>query len=243
MGNAIRHISPARRTNPGRSSELAVVIPAAGIGRRMKSKVVKSLVEFNGQAIIEKQIIDVWSQFPKAEIFVVVGYQSDKVRNYLKNYPIRFIYNPIFETSNVAFSISLALQATISSQILLIYGDLIFNKESISHIASGKSKILIDSAKLFNSDEVGFGLDENGRIANFSYGLPDKWAQIAYLAGRELDLFKEICYNEDAIRWFGYEALNEVINLGGRIESHDIKTAKIIDVDTPQDLQKASKIF
>ena len=114
---------------------------------------------------------------------------------------------------------------------------------NLSPIADGKSKILVDSAKLFNPDEVGYGLDEKGRIANFSYGLPDKWAQISYLTGRELDLFKEICYNEDAVRWFGYEALNEVINLGGKIESHEIKTAKIVDVDTPQDLQKALKIF
>lgn len=241
--NAIRHISPAKRTIPGRSSELTVVIPAAGIGRRMKDKNPKALSMIHGTSLIERQINAVWTQFPQSEIFVVIGYQADKIRDSLHEYPIRFIYNPIYENSNVAFSMGLALQASTSHQALLIYGDLFFNKEAISHISDGKSKILVDTARTFNQDEVGFVTDETNRVTNFSYGLNRKWAQIAYLTGAELDLFKAICYNEDTVRWFGYEALNETIEKGGKLETQEVSSSYVVDIDTQQDLQKAIQSF
>lgn len=241
--NAIRHISPAKKSNPGRSSELSVIIPAAGVGRRMKDKNQKALSVIHGSSLIERQVNAVWTQFPMAEIFVVVGHQAQKVRSELKDYPIRFVYNPIYEETNVAFSIGLALQASTSHKALLIYGDLFFNKESISHITDGNSKILVDSAKTFNQDEVGFVTDEKYRVTNLSYGLSRKWAQITYLAGLELDLFREICYNEDAIRWFGYEAINEVIEKGGTFETHEVSSSYVVDIDTQQDLQKAIQSF
>lgn len=241
--NAKRHISPAKRTIPGRSSELTVVIPAAGLGRRMKDKVPKALSIIHGTSLIERQINAVWTQFPQSEIFVVVGYQADKIRESLSEYPIRFIYNPIYENSNVAFSIGLALQASTSHQALVIYGDLFFNKEAISHISDGESKILVDTAKTFSQDEVGFVTDETNKVTNFSYGLNRKWAQIAYLTGRELDLFKNICYNEDTVRWFGYEVLNETIEKGGKLETQEVSSSYVVDIDTQQDLQKAIQSF
>ncbi len=236
--SATRHIFPAKRAMPGRSSELSVVIPAAGIGRRMKDKTSKSLLPINGGTLIEYQINAIWSQFPKAEIVVVTGYQADRVEKQIKDYPVRVVYNPIFETSNVAFSIGLGLRATLSDHLLIIHGDLFFNKESISHIVDGNSKLLVDTAKSFNTDEVGFVIDENANVTNLSYGLPQKWAQITYLRGRELDLFKPICYNEDAVRWFGYEALNGMLEKGGILETHEVSSAHVIDLDTQQDLQK-----
>jgi choline kinase len=241
--NAIRHISPAKRTIPGRSSELAVIIPAAGIGRRMKDKNPKALSMIHGTSLIERQINAVWTQFPKSEIFVVVGYQADKIRDSLHDYPIRFIHNPIYESTNVAFSIGLALQASTSRDALIVYGDLYFNKEAISHISDGNSKILVDTARNFSQEEVGFVTDEHNRVTNFSYGLSRKWAQIAYLTDWELDLFKSICYNVDAGRWFGYEALNETIEKGGRLETQEVSSSYVIDIDTQQDLQKANQSF
>lgn len=241
--NATRHIFPAKKTNPGRSSELSVIIPSAGIGRRMKDKNPKALSIIHGSTLVERQVNAVWTQFPKAEIFIVVGYQADKVRDSLKDYPIRFIYNPIYESTNVAFSIGLAMQASTSHQALIIYGDLFFNKEAISHISDGNSKILVDTARTFNQDEVGFVTDEKEMVTNLSYGLARKWAQITYLTGAELDLFKNICYNEDRVRWFGYEAINETIENGGLFETQEVSSSYVVDIDTQQDLQKAIQSF
>jgi choline kinase len=240
MAQAIRHITSARRLIPGKNTELSVIIPAAGVGKRMKSKDAKSLIEIdNGTSLIERQLQIIWSTYPKSDVLLVIGYKAEKVREALKDYPVRFIYNPIYETTNVAFSISLALQASISETCLLVYGDLIFNEDAIGTITDGKSKILIDSNNHINDDEVGLIIDEDYQVTNFAFGLEKKWSQIAFLKGLELDLFKKACYKEDASKWFGYEALNEIINNGGELKSHVISSSISIDVDTPQDLIRA----
>lgn len=239
MGNAIRHISTARRSIPGKNSELSVIIPSAGIGRRMKTKEVKALIDIGDKTLIERQLETIWETYPKSEIFVVIGYKAQEIRKRLKKYPIRFIYNPLYETTNVAFSIGLGMQASISNQCLIIYGDLFFNKESIQTITLGNSKILVDINNNMNEDEVGLIVDEKKQITNFSFGLTQKWAQIAYLEGTELELFKTACYNDNNNRWFGYEALNEIINNGGILKSYSISNSVIFDIDTQQDLNKA----
>ncbi len=238
---AVRHIASAKRTIPGKSSELSVIIPAAGIGKRMKLKECpKSLVEIKDhKTLIEKQLHSIWHIYPKADIILSIGYGANLIRNALQDYPVRFVYNPIYETTGVAFSIGLGLQASISSKCLVVYGDLIFNDDCIQTITEGKSKILIDTNKCLNPDEVGLILDEHKLVSNFSFGLSTKWAQIAYLEGKELEIFKKACYKEEAYRWFGYEALNEIINSGGVLESHSVHSSMIFDIDTPQDLQKA----
>lgn len=241
---ASRHISPAKKQVPGVTSELTVVIPAAGLGRRMKYKDPKclSIVE-HGKTLIERQLDMIWNIYPKSEIFVVIGYDADNIRNKLKGYPIRFIYNPLFEQTNVTFSLGLALQASLSKKCLIIYGDLIFNNDSISSITSNGSRILIDANNHINADEVGLIIDENKNISNFSFGLPEKWAQIAYLEDHELELFKSFCYNEGSRKWFGYEVLNQIINQHGVLKSHKILTSIVFDIDTIQDLNKAKVVI
>lgn len=244
MAVATRHITSAKRLIPGKNTELSVVIPAAGVGKRMKSKDAKSLIEIEqGISLVERQLQIIWSTYPKSDVLLVVGYKADKIREALKNYPVRFIYNPIYETTNVAFSISLGLQASISEECLIVYGDLFFNEDAIGTITDGKSKVLVDSNNYMSSDEVGLIVDEDYQITNFSFGLERKWSQIAFLRGVELDLFKNACYKEDASRWFGYEALNEIINNGGELQSHIIPSSISIDIDTPQDLTKAKNVL
>jgi len=240
MGQATRHINPAKRIIPGKSAELSIIIPAAGIGRRMKSKEPKALLRIDDKSIIERQLSILWETYPKSDIVVVVGYKAAEVRNRLKDYPVRFVYNPIHETTNVGFSIGLGVQACISPHCLIVYGDLIFNENAIKTITSGKSKLLIDVNNNINDDEVGLIIDEKQRVTNLSFGLPQKWAQIAYLEGSELDLFKNACYNDNNQRWFGYELLNEIINHNGTLEAHSVSSSLIFDVDTTQDLNKAT---
>lgn len=237
---ASRHISPAKKQIPGQNTELTVIIPAAGLGRRMKSKEPKCLLNIEQEkTIIERQLDTIWKIYPKSDILLIVGYEANSVRKALRNYPVRFIYNPLFETTNVAFSISLGLQASLSNKCLIIYGDLVFNDDSINSITSNKSRILVDTNNNINSDEVGLIVDENKNISNFSFGLNEKWSQITYLEGEELEIFKEICYNDDSRKWFGYEILNQVINRGGTLKSHKIISSLTFDVDTIQDLNKA----
>jgi len=247
MGNndASRHITSTRRNAPDSANDdaLTIIIPAASVGKRMKSLGPKALLTLNrGVTILESQLKKLWSEYPQAEIIVVTGFQGDKVRKQFRGtYPVRFVTNPFYEDTNVAYSLQLALQAAISPRVLIVYGDLVFNASAIRTIATGPSAILVDSKEHFKTEEVGVQTHD-GVVTNLSYGLNTKWGQMVYLIGRELRLFEISVFNTETEKWFGYEVLNNVINRGGVFSAIEPPYMRIVEVDTPKDLERARMI-
>ena len=245
---ASRHIAPAKQQFSGNiRGEISIVIPAAGMGRRMKSYGPKALIplpsdktnprtgESRGENItlIERQLHILIDCYPNAEIFIVVGFQAEKIRHRLKDYPVRFIYNPLHESTNVLYSLGLAFQAVISASAIIVYGDLIFNTNAVQNL-KGESKIIADAYGQMCDDEVGLTI-QNKQAMTFAYGLENKWAQIAYLSGKELSLFKEISMHSDTSQWFGYEGLNHVIKHGGNFEVIRPRTMRLVEIDQAKD--------
>ena len=240
MPLATRNITSTKKNIKPGHGEISVIIPAAGMGYRMKSYGPKALVNlYEDVSLIKRQVELIWSVYPKADIFIVVGFEAEKIRNELEGYPVRFIFNPIHETTNVLYSISLAIQATISSEIIIVYGDLIFNEVAIRNLR-GVSRVVVDNKGLMKKEEVGV-IIEDGEIQNFSFGLDKKWAQITYLTGKELDIFREVCLKSETSQWLGYEALNYVLEKGGKIESVNPRSLKILEIDFAKDLEKIPK--
>lgn len=221
------------------SQDLSIIIPAAGMGKRMKSYGPKALIEIDksGTTIIERQIKILWKIYPDAEILVVVGFECEKIRKKLEKYPVRIIHNPIHENSNVLFSIGLAAQACISEEVMIVYGDLIFNESCVKNLRGKESKIVIDDMGLFKKEEVG-AIVEEGHVTNLSFGLKTKWAQIAYFIGEELEIFKETALKKECVQWFGYEAINRVLENGGVIRPVTSRYNKMIEIDVAKDLEK-----
>ena len=240
---AIRHISPATIPKDKEDSRLTVVIPAAGMGRRMKSYGPKCLIDVGGISIIERQIRMIVSAYPNAEIILVSGFHSNQVRDKLKRkYPIRIVNNHRYEDTNVLYSISLGLQASLRNKVLIVYGDLVFDREAIRGFFGTESKVLVDHQDKFNEKEVGV-LHNGNEVTNFSYGLEKKWGQIAFLCGREREFFEEIANKESTEKWFGYEALNHVLEQGGKLSPIERDGLSIVDVDSVRDIEKARKII
>lgn len=244
VNRATRNIVPAKHANRfSNIEEQSIIIPAAGMGHRMKSYGPKSLIElYGGMTLIERQINILWDVYPNAQIFVVVGFQHEKIKKQLQNYPVRFVFNPIHESTNVLFSINLALQACISRDVLLVYGDLVFNRALFTELNTARgasSAVVVDSDDNMNEDEVGVGTD-GANVTNFAYGLKDKWGQIAYLTGKELEIFKRVSSDEDAAQWFGYEGMNQIINQGGKLIAVKPKNMVLIEIDSTKDLSKIS---
>lgn len=232
--HATRHISPARRTTP---SEISVIIPCAGLSsRKMKSYGPKCLIELEGASLIEKQLNSIWQIFPRADVFVGIGFQAEKVRESLKDYPVRFIYNPMFDSTNVAFTINLALQACISQHVLILYGDLVFTDDVLTLLTTGRSSI--GFTRETEGESVGI-VQHDGLVTNLAFGLPDKWSQMLFLKERELDLFRATCYDTESSKWFGHEVLNKIIDRGGTIEAKEVKPNKLCEIDNPEDIELA----
>jgi len=63
----------------GRQAELAVVVLAAGQGRRMRSKLPKVLHPLAGRPLLE-HVLETVGLLRPAGVFVVVGHQAERVR-------------------------------------------------------------------------------------------------------------------------------------------------------------------
>src|ERR1051325_1367780 len=70
---------------------VTVVILAAGLGTRMKSRKAKVLHRAGGKALIEHVVETALALAPPERIFVVVGHQADEVRKAVTTPGIGFI--------------------------------------------------------------------------------------------------------------------------------------------------------
>jgi len=241
MAQAHRHIAPARR--PQEDGRLNVIIPAAGIGKRMKSRGPKGLLPVHhGMSILEMQVRNVLKVYPHADIIIVGGFECHKIREALwGNFPVRIVYNPDYETTNVTHSVAVGINAMLPGPLLLIHGDLVFNIAAIQGLAGKHSSLLVAGDQL-EPAEVGIG-QQDGVITTLSHALTTKWGQMAYLQGKELSLFMKAAWNDRlSNQWFLYEAINHVIENGGKFLAHQPSNARIVEVDRYSDLTKAKLI-
>lgn len=224
---------------PTQKQDITILLPMAGIGRKIRSGKVKHLLEINGEAIINRQVRMLSAHFPRSEIVVIVGYQADEL---IEKIPegIKIVENERFEESNVVRSLAMGLRVASYQRLLLVYGDLIFNENTLNNITE-RSCVVVDSSGQIRSEEVGV-ITEKDKVLHLSYGVKTKkWAQIAYLENKELELFKLLCTNKENKNWQTFEALNEVIKNGGKIHCVEPPGMKVIEVDTLKDLHKAEK--
>ncbi len=225
------------------NEKLSVVIPAAGMGHRMKSYGPKALIDVGKNlTLIERQIKIIWKLYPGSDIFITVGFDAGKITERLKKYPVRFIHNPLHDKTNVLYSIGLAMQACVTSSVMIVYGDLIFNDKALKNLVDGKtSKIVVEDSGMMDKREVGV-ICEKGLVQNLSFGLNTKWCQIAYLSNSEMEMMKEMSIKTENSQWLGYEALNHMIDNGARLEAVKPKSIRVIDLDFVKDLERISKI-
>jgi hypothetical protein len=69
------------------------------------------------------------------------------------------------------------------------------------------------------------------------YQLPNKWAQISFFTGKELQLLKETLKNQATDVWFGFEIINQIINYGGQFQALTPENGNALDIDSSLDLK------
>jgi choline kinase len=226
---------------PKPTKNLSVVIPAAGIGRRMKSYGPKPLIDLDGRrTVLSRQLEIITRVYPLADIVVVVGYEAETV---IRTIPdgIKVVENELFADTNVVRSIGMGLRVVAHRNVLVVYGDLVFSAETISNVTRSGSAVVIDTQGQFREDEVGVNIVD-GRATHFGYGITTKWAQIAYLTGRELEIFSRAAWNVDFRRLMGFEILNTVVDAGGKLKVIEPRGMRIVEIDSSKDIERAKKI-
>jgi choline kinase len=207
----------------------------------MKSYGPKPLIELSGrETVIGRQLRILRGSFPRAEIIVVVGYEAERV---IKSLPcnIKIVENELHDQTNILRSIGMGLRVASHPNVLLVYGDLVFNTPAVQWACANGSSLLVDSKGQIGEDEVGANV-VGGQVTNLSYGLPIKWAQIAFFSGRELAVFRRIAGDPDRRRHFGFEAINSVIDGGGRFRAIEPRGMRVAEIDSSKDIEFARKV-
>jgi choline kinase len=221
--------------------ELSVIILGAGPGDRMKSYGPRPLIRLTpAQTILSRQLDIIGRMLHPKEIILVSGYEARKIMDNTPQWIIN-IENEKFDTTNITRSLGIGLRAATTENIIVIYGDLVFNDIALEQLPMDRSMVLIDESTMKDS-EVGCNIIDN-KLENIFYGLPNKWAQITFFKGKELKLLKSICWNPDKYNFYGFETLNEIIDKNGSFISYKPKGLKIVDVDNPKDIELAKNII
>lgn len=87
-------------------NNLSAIILAAGQSQRTFPKN-KLLLPYRGKTIIQT-VLDKITPLNFAEILVVVGFEQNKMKKALQNFPLRFVHNPNYE-SGMATSIGVGI--------------------------------------------------------------------------------------------------------------------------------------
>ncbi len=219
----------------------SVVIPAAGCGKRMRSFGPKVLLKVGGETILERQVRLVRAVFPGASIVVVAGFAADKVRRCLPR-GVRVVENTSPEETNVAASVAIGLAASPPGGVLVVYGDLVFNRaalEPFSHLDREASAVLIDRGEARHS-EVGVSV-AGQRACHFCHGLPARWGQVAYLSEDDRRRFRAHAASPGGARMFGYEILNRLAE-GETLRALEAPGMMLAEVDCSKDLALARTV-
>ena len=102
---------------------VTVVILAAGLGTRMKSRKAKVLHRAGGKSLIQ-HVVDTALYFTPAErIFVVVGHHADEVRRAVATPGIGFIEQTEQEGTGHAVMVGREQLAGLGGYLMVLYGD------------------------------------------------------------------------------------------------------------------------
>ena len=231
------------------------VILAAGMAKRLRpltDEKPKCLLEVGGKTLLQRTVDAMISAGIK-EFVVVTGYRENMIREFLtarySQYTINFIDNPDYEHNNNIFSLWLAMEKLHGTEVLLMDSDILCNPEAVRRVARKTVPALAMQQHELGEEEMKIVVDAEGRITEISKTCSPKDA-IGESVGIEkmTEEYTEAIYqelrkmilDEGLIDIFYERAFERLIPQGNTFEVVDTTDLFSYELDTPEDLKKAS---
>lgn len=229
---------------------MKALILNSGLGTRMGQFTLnnhKCMVEINKNLPLIKYQIKTLHQFGITEIIITTGYMKEKLIEYVKSnisdeLNISFIDNSEYFKTNYIYSIYLALEQ-LKDDILLLHGDLYFDKNILKDILESKqSCIVVDSTLPLPEKDFKAEIHRNQitKIATYIFNDNCLTCQPLYKLNKQdwriwAEAINKFCM-EGNTNIYAEEALNTVLN-NIRLKPFDIKGRLCMEVDNPEDLE------
>lgn len=231
-----RFITNIRRKHVKEGDGVSVAILSAGAGNKIKSYEPRSLLKVKEKRLVEHQMDTISNFFEKSEIITVVGCHANKVIKRVKSRS-RVVENQIHDTTNSSESMRLAFNNAFYDNFMFIHGDILFNEAALN-VDYSKSFIITDSSKMIKDNEIGV-TQINKELSILSYGLPVKWAQIAFFTGQEYKILNSIFnrFEHKEKKKLSFEIINQVVEKGGRFQCYEPAQMKLKEIDRIKDIE------
>jgi choline kinase len=234
--------------------KLAIIL-AAGVGSRLRpttSRLPKCLVPVAGRPILEWQLRTLFDAGLERAA-VVAGYRHEQVAECCRAFGsrVRIVVNEAYATTNNMVSLRLAVEAVGLGDVLLCNGDVMFDPAipamllAESHpnlIAGQKGRFIAESMKIVVND---------GRVAEISKHIqPERaWGVSIDIyrfdraaVARILDISRRVIDDEKQLTLWTEVAIDAAL-AEIDVRPLDIGTLPWVEIDTPDDLAEAGRLF
>ena len=226
-----------------------VVILAAGMGSRLGRSLPKPLTELSdGRTIMQQQMENIRFAFgADAHITVVVGY---KLEHIIDAFPeVEYVYNEQYDQTNTSKSLLKALRASNDGGALWLNGDVVFDPQVLARVAplieAGQSFVVVNTAKV-SDEEVKYTLDSAGFIDQLSKQVQPALGEavgINYVAAQDKAALIARLAQVDDQDYFERGIELAIARDGLRFQAVDISDLYAVEVDFPEDLERANELF
>lgn len=232
---------------------MRAVILAAGLGSRLRAVTggaPKPLTLLpDGRSILAQQLDNLAAfGFRGSDVTVVVGYRADDVVEACPD--ARHVYNEDYDKTNTAASLLRALKRIPAGEdVLWMNGDVVFDPlilgRALPLMQVGQSFVAVNTVRVAD-EEVKYTLDADGYIRDLAKVSPYPGVQwlgeavgINFLAASDGPCVTRRL-TEAAAQDYFERGLERAIALDGlRLSALDITGLRAIEVDSPEDLEKA----
>ena len=225
-------------------------ILAAGKGTRLMpltAEIPKALLELKeGLTPLDFQL-DLLTKygFPPSDIFIIGGYRFEKLKRY-SEIGVNLVFNKKYDSLNNIYTFLLASNFTNGEDFLILNVDTIFDGSLLDKlIKTPGSAMVVDNVKVLGDEEMKVKIADE-RIVEISKFIPPENAHGEYIGISKysrseatviFDKIRDMLENGEGHRWYE-DAINLVLD---RVKISPVFTEgkKWIEIDTPQDLEKA----
>lgn len=124
---------------------MKAILLAAGEGKRLRpytNEVPKCMVPFRGRSIIDR-LLSTMRQCGIENIALVSGYKGEALEYHLKDQPVRFYRNDLFQSTNMVYSLFCADKEMEGSDIIISYSDILYAESVLRKLMESRAQVSV----------------------------------------------------------------------------------------------------